>query len=78
MSSTVTQQAAVRPETGASLQGPVDAAAGRTEDAAVTAAVPSSPASLWTSVSKVQYSITHSDNCASNAWIDCACVIHPE
>ncbi|GAB3646730.1 hypothetical protein [Glycomyces tarimensis] len=38
--------------------------------------VPTSPASLWASESKVQYSITHIEACDTSAWIDCDCVIH--
>lgn len=42
---------------------------------------PASPASLWTSESRVHYSITHTDATRADqretpAWIDCDCVIH--
>ena len=40
--------------------------------------VPASPASLWASVSQVHYSITHTGECDSRAWIDCDCVVHTE
>lgn len=40
--------------------------------------VPASPASLWASVSKVHYSITHTGECDTRAWIDCDCVIHTD
>lgn len=38
--------------------------------------VPASPASLWASVSTVHYSVTHTGECDSGAWIDCDCVVH--
>jgi hypothetical protein len=38
--------------------------------------IPTSPASLWASESKVHYSITHTGECDARAWIDCDCVIH--
>ncbi|WP_026929106.1 hypothetical protein [Glycomyces tenuis] len=41
-----------------------------------SAEVPTSPASLWASESKVHYSITHTGECDTRAWIDCDCVIH--
>ena len=53
-------------ETGEAVQ-PID-----------TADVPASPASLWTSESRVQYSITHTDQRETHAWIDCDCVIHSD
>ncbi|THV43601.1 hypothetical protein [Glycomyces buryatensis] len=43
-----------------------------------TAAVPASPASLWTSESKVHYSITHTGEFDPASVIDCDCVIHGE
>lgn len=39
--------------------------------------VPASPAALWASESRANYSITHTDQ-AEHAWIDCGCVIHSE
>jgi hypothetical protein len=39
--------------------------------------VPASPASLWTSESRANYSITHTDQ-SEHDWIDCGCVIHSE
>ncbi|WP_026922867.1 hypothetical protein [Glycomyces arizonensis] len=38
--------------------------------------IPTSPASLWASESKAHYSITHTGECDTHAWIDCDCVIH--
>lgn len=40
--------------------------------------VPTSPASLWASVSTVHYSVTHTGECDSRAWIDCDCVVHTD
>ena len=45
--------------------------------AASAADVPASPAALWASESRANYSITHTDQ-AEHAWIDCGCVIHSE
>lgn len=39
--------------------------------------VPASPASLWASESRANYSITHTDQ-SEHDWIDCGCVIHSE
>lgn len=39
---------------------------------------PASPASLWASESRVHYSITHTEQRDSRAWIDCDCVIHSD
>lgn len=39
--------------------------------------VPTSPASLWASESRANYSITHTDQ-SEHDWIDCGCVIHSE
>jgi hypothetical protein len=44
---------------------------------ATTADVPASPASLWASESRANYSITHTDQ-SEHDWIDCGCVIHSE
>jgi hypothetical protein len=45
--------------------------------ATAAADVPASPAALWASESRANYSITHTDQ-AEHAWIDCGCVIHSE
>jgi len=46
--------------------------------AATSAAeVPASPAALWASESRANYSITHTDQ-VEHDWIDCGCVIHSE
>lgn len=39
--------------------------------------VPASPAALWASESRANYSITHTDQ-SEHDWIDCGCVIHSE
>ncbi|WP_205326232.1 hypothetical protein [Glycomyces sp. YM15] len=39
--------------------------------------VPASPAALWASESKANYSITHTEK-VEHDWIDCGCVIHSE
>ncbi|MFG3339100.1 hypothetical protein [Glycomyces sp. NPDC048151] len=46
--------------------------------AATTADVPASPAALWASESRANYSITHTADQVEHAWIDCGCVIHGE
>ncbi|MFC3494887.1 hypothetical protein [Glycomyces rhizosphaerae] len=48
-----------------------------TEPLATAADVPVSPASLWASESRANYSITHTDQ-SEHDWIDCGCVIHSE
>ena len=54
------------------------AEANETEPLAATAAdVPASPAALWASESRANYSITHTDQ-VEHDWIDCGCVIHGE
>lgn len=45
---------------------------------AATAEVPASPAALWASESRANYSITHTADQVEHAWIDCGCVIHSE
>jgi hypothetical protein len=39
--------------------------------------VPASPAALWASESRANYSITHTEK-VEHDWIDCGCVIHSE
>jgi hypothetical protein len=41
------------------------------------AEVPASPAALWASESRANYSITHTDQ-TDHAWVDCGCVIHSD
>ncbi len=41
-----------------------------------SADIPTGPASLWASESKVHYSITHTGECDTRAWIDCCYVVH--
>jgi hypothetical protein len=45
--------------------------------ATAAADVPASPAALWASESRANYSITHTDQ-VEHDWIDCGCVIHSE
>ena len=45
--------------------------------AATPADAPASPAALWASESRANYSITHTEK-VEHDWIDCGCVIHSE
>ncbi|WP_157930670.1 hypothetical protein [Glycomyces xiaoerkulensis] len=39
---------------------------------------PADPASPWASVSTVHYSVTHTDDSDTAAWIDCDSVVHTD
>ncbi|MDA1359325.1 hypothetical protein O1R50_06815 [Glycomyces luteolus] len=45
--------------------------------AETAADVPASPAALWASESRANYSITHTEK-VEHDWIDCGCVIHSD
>ncbi|GAB3230603.1 hypothetical protein GCM10027447_25190 [Glycomyces halotolerans] len=47
-------------------------------DESSTVQIPTSPASLWTSVSKVHYSVTHTGECDDAALISCDCVVRTD